>query len=128
MLVVIVNAMMGLPYVIRVLGPRMMQVAEHHDRLCASLGIRGWHRLRWVEWPLLRRPVGLGLALCAALSTGDLGVIALFGTQDTTTLPLLLYQRMSSYQMDQAAVTALVLVAMCLGLFVIIERWVGGRS
>ena len=128
MLVVIANALMGLPYVIRVLGPRMMQVAEHHDRLCASLGIRGWHRLRWVEWPLLRRPVGLGLALCAALSTGDLGVIALFGTQDTTTLPLLLYQRMSSYQMDQAAVTALVLVAMCLGLFVIIERWVGGRS
>ena len=127
-LVVIVNALMGLPYVIRVLGPRLMQVAVHHDRLCASLGIRGWHRLRWVEWPLLRRPVGLALALCAALSTGDLGVIALFGTQDTTTLPLLLYQRMSSYQMDQAAVTALVLVMMCLGLFVIIERAVGGRS
>ena len=40
-LVVVVNAMMGLPYVIRLLGPPLMRVAEQHDRLCASLGIAG---------------------------------------------------------------------------------------
>jgi thiamine transport system permease protein len=125
--VVIINALMGLPYVIRVLGPPLLQVAEQHDRLCASLGIHGWYRLRWVEWPLLRKAIGLALALCAALATGDLGAIALFGTQDTTTLPLLLYQRLSSYQMEQAAVTALVLVGLCLALFIAIERGLGGR-
>ena len=128
LLVVIVNAIMGLPFVVRVLGPPVMRVAEQHDRLCASLGISGWNRFRLVEWPMVRRSAGLALALGAALATGDLGAIALFGTQDTTTLPLLMYQRMASYQMRQAAVTALVLVGLCLLIFIIIERGVGGRG
>jgi thiamine transport system permease protein len=127
-LVIIVNAIMGLPYVIRTLGPPMMRVAEQQDRLCASLGIAGWNRLRLVEWPLLRRPVGTALALAAALAVGDLGVIALFGTQDTVTLPLLLYHRMAAYQLDAAAVMALLLAVLCLGLFALIERTVGGHG
>jgi thiamine transport system permease protein len=127
-LVIVVNAVMGLPYVIRTLGPPLMRAGEQHDRLCASLGIAGWNRLRLVEWPLLRKPLGLALALSAALAVGDLGVIALFGTQDTTTLPLLIYQRMAAYQLNAAAVTALVLTALCLGLFVVIERGVGGHG
>lgn len=127
-LVAIVNAIMGLPYVVRILAPVAARTAIEHDRLCASLGIAGWNRLRLVEWPRARRAVGLGLALAAAMATGDLGAIALFGTQDTATLPLLLYQRLSAYQTDAAAVTALVLVGLCLLIFVAIERLVGGRS
>lgn len=127
LLVLLINALMGLPYLIRILGPQRLQVAAQYDHLCASLGITGWRRLRLVEWPLLRRPLGLGLGLCAALAVGDLGVIALFGTRDTTTLPLLLYQQLGSYQMSRAAVTALALVLLSLLLFVLAERLIGGR-
>jgi thiamine transport system permease protein len=126
-LVAVVNAIMGLPYVIRILAPVAARTAADHDRLCASLGVAGLNRLRLVEWPSARRAVGLALALTAAMATGDLGAIALFGTQDTATLPLLLYQRLSAYQMDAAAVTALILVGLCLLIFVSIERAVGGR-
>ena len=127
-LVVAINAAMGLPYVIRLLGPPMMRAAEQHDRLCASLGIAGRDRLRLIEWPALRRPAALAFAVSAALAMGDLGAIALFGTRETATLPLLMYQRMGSYRLDEAAVTALVLVAMCLILFLAVERGVGGRG
>jgi thiamine transport system permease protein len=126
-IVIGVNALMGMPYVIRLLGPPMTQLTQRHDRLCASLGISGWTRFRLVEWPQLRASIGVSLALCAALSTGDLGVIALFGNQQTTTLPLLLYQRLGAYQMNEAAVTALILLLLCLSLFVAIERVFGGR-
>ena len=126
-LVVLVNALMGVPYVLRVLGPLHRQMAARYEHLCENLGVRGLHRMRLVELPLLRRPLGLALGLCAAISVGDLGVIALFGTQDNATLPLLLYQKMASYRMGEAAVIALFLVAMCLGLFALIERAVGGR-
>jgi thiamine transport system permease protein len=128
LLVILVNGVMALPYVIRTLGPPMMRLAEQHDRLCASLGLAGWSRFRLVEWPLLRRPAGAALALAAALAVGDLGVIAFFGTPETTTLPLLLYQRIGAYQLDAAAVTALVLLALCLALFAAIERGVGGHG
>ena len=127
-LVTLLNALMGLPFVLRVLAQPLLQVAQQHDVLCRSLNLHGWRRAYWVEWPLLRRPLALALALPTSLALGDLGVIALFGSGHTQTLPLLLYQRLSSYQMGQAAVTALVLVGLCLGLFYVIERGLGGGS
>jgi thiamine transport system permease protein len=127
-LVTAINAVMGLPYVLRVLGPAMDRTARRYDRLCDGLDLRGWNRLRLVEWPSVRREAGLALALVAALSMGDLGAIALFGTQDSETLALLLYRRMGAYRMDAAAATALVLLAVCLALFAGIERVVGGRA
>ena len=127
-LVVLVNALMGVPYVLRVLGPLHRQMSARYEHLCENLGLVGLSRLRLVDAALLRRPLGLALGLCAAISVGDLGVIALFGSQDNATLPLLLYQKMASYRMDEAAVIALCLVLMCLGLFAAIERTVGGRA
>ena len=52
----------------------------------------------------------------------------LFGTPETTTLPLLLYQQMAGYRMGAAAVTALLLVLLCLGLFALLERGLGGAE
>ncbi len=127
-LVVLVNALMGVPFVLRVLGPLHRQISARFERLSESLGLRGLSRLRLIEAPLLRRPLGLSLGLCAAISVGDLGVIALFGTRDNATLPLLLYQKMASYRMDEAAVIALLLIVLCLGIFATIERLVGGRA
>jgi thiamine transport system permease protein len=127
-LVVIVNGIVFVPYVLRTVGPGFYRVAENHDRLCASLGIKGLARLRLVEWPAVRRPAALGLAIASALSLGDLTAIALFGSQDSETLPLMLYRAMAAYRMDEAAVIALLLALVCLILFLLIERFLGGRA
>ncbi|MBT5435321.1 MAG: thiamine/thiamine pyrophosphate ABC transporter, permease protein [Rhodospirillaceae bacterium] len=127
-LATLVNAMVTMPYVLRVLGPVLRRTAEHHDRLCASLGMAGWSRLRHLEWPAARQAVATSLALAAALATGDLTAIALFGTEREATLALLLYRALGSYRMDEAAVLALLLVMTCLAVFVVVEGVVGGRS
>ncbi|NIA67159.1 thiamine/thiamine pyrophosphate ABC transporter, permease protein [Pelagibius litoralis] len=124
-LVILVNALMALPFVVRFLGGPMMEEAQKHDRLCQSLGIAGWTRLRLIEWPNLRRPVALALAVAATLSLGDLGVIALFGSQDFATLPLLLYRAMGGFRMAEAAVIAALLSLLCLLLFLAIEFGLG---
>lgn len=126
-LVVTVNALMALPFVIRVVGPAYHRVGQEQDHLCQSLGLSGWTRLRMGEWPELRRPLGLALALAVTLSLGDFGVIALFGSQDFTTLPLYIYRNMGGYRLDEAAVAALALIMLIFLLFQIIERLVGGR-
>lgn len=125
-LIVPLQAMLVLPFALRLLAPPLLHSAQVYDRLCQSLGLSGWWRWRWVEWPQCRHALGVALALAAALAIGDLGAIALFGIEDTKTLPLLLYQRLGSYQMDAAAVTALLLLMLALGLFIVIERIVGG--
>jgi thiamine transport system permease protein len=125
-LVALINAIMGIPYVVRVVAPAAREASERHGRLTASLGISGWNRWRLIEWPILRRPIGLASALVSALSLGDLGAIALFGTPNTATLPLLIYQQLGAYRLGAAAVTSLLLVALALTGFVLVERLVGG--
>ncbi len=127
-IVILVNTLMGIPFVIRSLGSVMRQRTLEYEHLCQSLDIDGWKRFKMVDFPLLRRPLGLAVALVMALSFGDLGVIALFAGNDRVTLPLLLYHRLSAYQIPQAAVTALILLIACLLLFTLIERLVGGRK
>jgi len=126
-IVILINAMMALPFAIRTLGPPMRQNKARYHRLCQSLDISGWHRFRIIDWPILRKPVGLAAALATALAMGDLGVIALFGTPETTTLPLYLYHQLGAYLMSEAAVTAAFLLCFCLGVFWVLENLIGGR-
>lgn len=126
-LVVLVNALMALPYVLRTLSAPMQLVVRQYDRLADSLGVHGLHRLRLVEWPLLRRPLAQAAALSMILSLGDLGAIAMFGSQELTTLPWLLYQQLGSYRLTEAAATALLLLMLCFSLFWLVERGLGGK-
>jgi thiamine transport system permease protein len=121
-MVVTVNAAMAMPFAVRAIRPAHDAAGERHDRLCAQLGITGWNRLRLVDWPVLRRPLATAFAFAMALSLGDLGVIALFGSDAVQTLPYLLLQRMGSYRTADAAGLALLLGVVCLMLMLAAER------
>jgi thiamine transport system permease protein len=121
-MVVAVNAVMAMPFVLRAIRPAHDAAAERHDRLAASLGIAGWNRFRLVDWPSIRRPLLTGFAFAMALSLGDLGVIALFGSDALKTLPYLLYERMGSYRTADAAGLALIIALVCLALVAAANR------
>ncbi len=126
--VIVINALMAMPFVYRILAPEMAEAGRSTGRLCANLGISGFARFRIVEWPMLKRPLALSFGFAMALSMGDLGVIALFGSQDLVTLPLLLLQRMGAYRSADAAGIALLLGILCLGLVYGSERLARGAG
>ncbi|QRF65524.1 thiamine/thiamine pyrophosphate ABC transporter permease ThiP [Ponticoccus alexandrii] len=121
----LINALMALPFALRILTPEAEAVARDYGRLRASLRMTplAWLRLVWL--PRLRRPLGFAAGLTAALAMGDLGVIALFADPDRATLPLQVYRLMGAYRMEAAAGAALLLLMFSLGLFWIFDR--GGR-
>ncbi|WP_250157549.1 thiamine/thiamine pyrophosphate ABC transporter permease [Tianweitania aestuarii] len=121
-----VNGVMAMPFALRLLRPAHDDAATRHDRLCASLGLTGWNRLRLIDWPSLRRPLTSAFAFAMALSLGDLGVIALFGSDAVKTLPYLLLERMGSYRTADAAGLGLFLAALTLALMLLSDRL--GRS
>lgn len=123
--VVLVNALMALPFVVRQVEPPLMLAGERYGRLAASLGIEGGNRLRIVDAPLLLRPAVVALAAACALSLGDLGVAACFGSGEFVTLPVLLHQRLGAYRMDEAASIALLLAALVFTLFFLAQRLTG---
>ncbi|MDA7426305.1 thiamine/thiamine pyrophosphate ABC transporter permease ThiP [Thalassococcus lentus] len=122
----LVNALMALPFALRILRPEAEALTQDFGRLRATLRMTPLAWFRLVYLPRLRRPLGFAAGLTAALAMGDLGVIALFADPDRTTLPLQVYRLMGSYQMEEAAGAALLLLMLSFALFWIFDR--GGRA
>ncbi|MDR0217342.1 MAG: thiamine/thiamine pyrophosphate ABC transporter permease ThiP [Enterobacteriaceae bacterium] len=126
-LVILTNALMAIPYALKVLDNPMRDLAERYNPLCRSLHIQGLNRLRWIELKALKIPLAQALAFASVLSIGDFGVVALFGNEDFRTLPFYLYQQIGAYRSQDGAVTAFLLLLLCFILFSVIERLPGRR-
>lgn len=122
-LVVVINSLMALPFVIRVLAPAFDVHRARTRRLAASLAIRGFARLRLIDGPVLIKPLLMALSFAMALSLGDLGAVALFGSDDLVTLPYLIYSRLGSYRTNEADGFALILGLVCLVLTIAGTAW-----
>lgn len=121
----LVNAIMALPFALRILIPAARDTLERHGRLALSLNMSNWSFFIRVMLPRLRPQIGFAAGLTAALSMGDLGVIALFADAQIATLPLQIYRLMGAYQMQAAAGGALLLLVLSMGAFWLLDR--GGR-
>lgn len=118
-LVAFINALMALPFAVRVLEPALDAHRHQTARLVAALGISGPAKWRLIDLPVLTRPILTALSFAMALSLGDLGAVALFGSSDLVTLPWLVYSTLSSYRTNDADGLALILGVICLALTIL---------
>ena len=123
-IVLCANALLALPFALATLAPPLDAIVEKRGRLIRSLGLTSWEQFRAIEWPLIGRDVGVVLALSFCFSLGDLGVIALFGTQDFATLPLLMYRALGAYRSNDAAGIAAIMLIITIVAFVFLPRLV----
>ncbi len=121
----VANILLSLPFSLSILSPLMHKSAARYDRLCASLDIKGWQRFRQIELPYLQPSLAYLFALAFCFSLGDLGVIALFGNEEISTLPWYLYGLLGSYRSSDGAGVALVMLVLVLGVFVVVPRIFG---
>ncbi|MCZ4273650.1 hypothetical protein [Maritalea porphyrae] len=126
--VVIANALLALPLANATLGPPVEKIANKHFRLVKSLNINGWRRFRFIELPLIRKECAYVFALGFSYSFGDLGVIALFGTDDFSTLPWMMYRALGAYRSNDAAMLAAILLFIAVFSFYIFPKILGGRD
>lgn len=118
-----VNATLALPFVLRAILPSVQDTERSFTALGTTLGLTPVAWMRIVMLPRIRRPLGFGAGLAAALSMGDLGVIALFAGEAQETLPLAMFRLMGAYRMDTAAAAGLLLLVLSLAMFWICDRW-----
>jgi thiamine transport system permease protein len=112
--IVVLNALMALPFVVSILAPAFERNRKRHDRLCAHLTLSGWQKLRHIDLPLMSRPLVQSFLLAFILSIGDLTAITLLGNQGVVTLPSLIQIQMGHYRGSEAAGTALFLAILSL--------------
>jgi thiamine transport system permease protein len=122
LVVVIANALLALPFAVATLGPPLEAIAQSRGKLIRALALGGWRQFAAIEWPLVARDAGLVFALGFCFSLGDLGVIALFGTQDFATLPLLMVRALGAYRSHEAAAIAALMLILTIGAFVALPK------
>ncbi len=120
--IVALNALMALPFASALLGPALAHIQVAHDRLCQSLGIIGWNKIRQITLPLMLVPLGQAGLMALVLSLGDLAAVTLLGSEGILTLPSLVHAQMGHYRDHDAQGTALVLMALCLALTFVAQR------
>ena len=113
-LVALINMLMALPFAMRVVEPAFTTHQARTGRLVASLGVTGFPRFRLIDLPVLWRAFAMAFSFAMALSLGDLGAVALFGSERFVTLPWLVYSNMGSYRTNDAAGYAFILGVICL--------------
>jgi len=120
--VVLLNCVTLVPFALQQLKPRLIQFDQQYFQLCQSLKLTPAARLR-IEWPFIRPVLLSSLALVLVLAIGDLAIFSIFGNQQWTTLPWLIYGYAGSYRISEAALASLVLLAICGVILWLFERY-----
>lgn len=115
--ILLVHTLLALPLSIRILLPHLRRIETTFDRSALSLGLGPLLRMRFVEWPELRRPLLSALLVAFAFSFGDVSCILMFGGGTYTTLPMHIFELMGAYRFGAAALASIALAALCVGFF-----------
>lgn len=110
LLVVLSNAMLALPFILRHLATPLSDLTKRYHWLALSLNISGIRYLYLIEYKALKRLFAYSFAFACVMSMGDFGIIALFGSQDFMTLPYYLFELVSHYRYQEASLSALILL------------------
>lgn len=112
LLVMISNSFLALPFILKNLEHPVADLTKQYHLLCLSLDIRGFNYFQLIEFKALNKLFAYSFAFACIMSMGDFGIVALFGSQDFTTLPYYLYELVSYYRYEEAAFTASLLLLM----------------
>ncbi len=109
--------LLSYPYIYLSVRSALLRIDPAQEEAARSLGDNGWQTFWRVTWPLLRPATGAGGLLVALYTLRDFSAVALM-RYDTFTRAI--YVQYNSFDRSQAAVYALILIAITL-VFVLVE-------
>lgn len=118
---VLLNAVLLIPFVIAQIQPRLLQFDQQYHRLALNLKLTQVQRIN-VLWPFVKPVMIRAFSLALLLAIGDVAVFSIFGHSEWSTLPWLIYSYAGSYRIAEAALASLVLLTLCAGLLALLER------
>jgi thiamine transport system permease protein len=130
-LIPLAQAVVAFPLVVRSLVPALTSIQPEIRASAAVLGASPWRLWSAVEWPLVRRPVGLALGLAFAVSLGEFGATNFLARPDHPTLPTAIFRYLGRPGLDNvgtAFAASVVLAVMTGAIMMMAERLRTGRE
>ncbi|MCB9994549.1 MAG: hypothetical protein H6873_12945 [Hyphomicrobiaceae bacterium] len=122
------SVLLSLPFALSALAPATATIESRYGKVLESLAPSALTRWRLVEWPLLRTAIGTVLAMAFCFSLGDLGIVALFGTEHLATLPWAINRALGAYRTNDAAAMTAILLVINFAVFLVLPKLVAGRN
>jgi len=121
--VVLLNTLVALPFAYSQMKPSVQAYQDSYRRLASGLALPWWVHLQKVVLPFLKPALARVGGLCWVLTLGDFAIFGIFGQAHQQTLPWLIYGLAASYQLVEAALASLWLLALSLlGLLLLAKK------
>jgi thiamine transport system permease protein len=124
-IVPLVQAIVALPFVVRILLPAWQRIPPHTKEAAATLGASPWRVLATVDFPMIRSALQTCLGYAFAISLGEFGAATFLARPQRLTMPLAIARlsgRPGSELQGQAAALALILGAITFAVTLLANR------
>ncbi|MBB4982730.1 thiamine transport system permease protein [Streptomyces sp. SFB5A] len=124
-LVPLAQALVGVPFVVRMMLPVLRAVDERLREAAAVLGASPWRAWREVDLPMVRRALLIAAGFAFAVSLGEFGATVFIARPDRPTLPVAvarLLGRPGELNYGQAMALSTILMVVCAVSLLLLER------
>jgi sulfate/thiosulfate transport system permease protein len=121
-----------LPFVVREVTPVLREIGDEQEQAAATLGASRWQTFWRITLPAIRWGVAYGVVLSTARAIGEFGAVSVVSGKiagDTVTLPLLVENRYSNFDLAGAYAASALLAVIALGTLLamtLLQRKGGG--
>jgi len=130
LLVPVAQALVAVPFVVRILTSALRSIDERLRDAAAVLGASRARVIREIDLPLVLRSFGLAAGFAFAISLGDFGATVFVARSDWPTVPVAIFRflgRPGAENAGEAAALSVVLMTMTMAAMLAADRLGGGR-
>jgi thiamine transport system permease protein len=92
MLIPIAHALVGIPFVVRAVGPALSGVQHQLREAAATLGASPWRTFLTIDARIVLRTVFVGAAFAFAISMGEFGATTFIARPNSPTIPIAIFR------------------------------------
>lgn len=121
-LIIIAQTLIGVPFSYRAIEIAQSKIDPSLIELADSLGSSRFHRLFFVEIPLLLPGILVAAIFSFSMAIGEMSATLFLATPNNITLTILIYRDLAIRKFVEAGAASLLLVLICVAAFIIMER------
>ncbi|MDQ3379392.1 MAG: iron ABC transporter permease [Actinomycetota bacterium] len=124
-IVPVVQALVAIPFVVRIVAPTLRAIDERQREAAAVLGASPGRVRREIDLPVAGRALGVAAGFAFAISLGELGATVFLARPDSPTLPVAIFRFLSrpgELNAGQAYALAVILMAVVAVSVLSLER------
>jgi thiamine transport system permease protein len=130
-LVPVVQALVAIPFVVRIVAPALRGIDEHQREAASLLGASPGRVRREIDLPIVSRGLAVAAGFAFAISLGEFGATVFLARPDRPTLPVAIFRflgRPGELNAAEAYALAVVLMGVTATAVFLVERLRGRRG